>query len=184
MCCWRQRGPGRGGAPGGERPREALPEFPLGFQGQPGWPGLLLSGLGSSPTPERGSPQASLSPSGVACPLGRAVHHKLPDTVSVCTVSLPCFTPLTPGEAWPVQHSRLLPVPCPALSPLLSSLSEGDCCPDTCRVPRVPRYGDHIFGLLLCILPSKSTPVPPPFPASPPLPGSEGRGEGAERGGQ
>ena len=56
-CCWRRRSPGRAaaGLPGLRRP---LPELPSGRRA-----GLGVHG--SSP-PERGSPQAGLSPLGVA----------------------------------------------------------------------------------------------------------------------
>ncbi|KAJ8797516.1 hypothetical protein J1605_017248 [Eschrichtius robustus] len=115
--------------------------------------------------PERGSPQASLSPSGVESLWAELSGTKLPDRVSVSKVSLPCFSPLvlSPGHtaqalqpwgaflsrgcgvmalggSWPVWHGSASPSTLsPALSTLFSSLSERDCPLDTCRIPEVPR---------------------------------------------
>lgn len=167
--------------------RGALPELPLGFQGQPGQPRLL------SFVPERGSPQAALSPSGVES-LWAELSTKLPDRVSVSEVSLPCFPPLalSPGHtaqtlqpwgaflsrgcgvmalggSWPVWHGSASPSTLsPALSTLFSSLSEGDCHLDTCRIPEVPRYRrSHLWAVsvpsskqVTMCLPPPPTPTP------------------------
>ncbi|CAI9175056.1 unnamed protein product [Rangifer tarandus platyrhynchus] len=116
---------------------------------------------GSSP-PERGSPQAGLSPSAVASLRADWAPGAQTRPAVVSEVSSPSFPPpvASPGHTaelsrhgelssvgavtgWPSgprpgRRAVLLPVPS-ALSALFSSLSEGDGRLDTCRIPEVPR---------------------------------------------
>lgn len=121
-----------------------------------------------------------LSPAGVKCPLGGAVPQ-VPRHGQCVQVSLSFVGPLLyspghtaqalnhtrsfppqglgvggPGGALPVWQGNVSPRTQPrAPSTLFPSLSGSNCHLDTCRVPEVPRYGGHLFGLFLGLFPSK-----------------------------